>query len=813
MPSSEAVGGDDTAVRHKVNPKDICIEADLEELSVLIAYVVETTYLDASGAAVDSEKKRERKRIKLRKNLKPSTDVSKLAGDVMKKCKYVHASKREDLERVIQELQHQLIRNDLRASTSVDGSEWWRGGGEDGSKKDGREQDEADLDKLENYIELLYEGKDKDDMTKKIKGTALILDLCCHVDNLEHLIQDHTLMGALTRVLSEEYKKSVELCYNILRAFLSFSNFMEMHPILSTYRVGNITLKIVELEVQRAKHRLEENRKRAAKAEKALKEAQGDDALVASVRRSAERDEAKNKVQTKRQDKLLFIGLHVLINLAEDVSIERKMVRRGLVELLGSMTERSSVNLLYLTATFLKKLSVLEENKDRAKECGVAGSFVRFVPCSCEPLVVMTLRLLYNLSFDRDIRGQMVKAGLIPKLVELLKRPPYRARGLRLLYHMSIDDRCKAMFAYTDAIPIVMQLMLNFPQRILAKELAALAVNLSLNARNAQMMASQKGLHHLMERVVETKDALLMKVIRNISAWTFKSQEGMDNPEREYKERTLWESHVEPLLDLATETEGQDLLVEVLGTLNNLTALDLPKGIGWVDVLSNYTLAPFLTKLLVPGMAQNDVVLEAVILAGVMAQDPQAAVLLASSRLISALHDLWSDTTGDTEITLQLLLTLWWLLNTKESREEVLYSTGALTEMIEALESHHQPTRSMANACMEIVLEFDRNEEGRLGQMGEQVRRRRFAAYNKEWLHAASQQDEEIDVVFGSKGEGSDGGSLSDSDEEDKEERGRTPTSVDCCQGSARRRSSPKRASASDLSGNGDDLSWSNGWE
>lgn len=47
---------------------------------------------------------------------------------------------------------------------------------------------------------------------------------------------------------------------------------------------------------------------------------------------------------------------------------------------------------------------VLEENKDRAKKCGVAGSVVRFVPCSCEPLIVMTLRLLYNLSFDPDIR-------------------------------------------------------------------------------------------------------------------------------------------------------------------------------------------------------------------------------------------------------------------------------------------------------------------------------------------------------------------------------------------------------------------------
>lgn len=33
-------------------------------------------------------------------------------------------------------------------------------------------------------------------------------------------------------------------------------------------------------------------------------------------------------------------------------------VRKGLVELLRSLLERASVNLLYLTATFLKKLSV-----------------------------------------------------------------------------------------------------------------------------------------------------------------------------------------------------------------------------------------------------------------------------------------------------------------------------------------------------------------------------------------------------------------------------------------------------------------------
>lgn len=40
----------------QVNPKDISIEADLDELAVVVVYVVETTHLGASGALVDSEK-------------------------------------------------------------------------------------------------------------------------------------------------------------------------------------------------------------------------------------------------------------------------------------------------------------------------------------------------------------------------------------------------------------------------------------------------------------------------------------------------------------------------------------------------------------------------------------------------------------------------------------------------------------------------------------------------------------------------------------------------------------------------------------
>jgi len=45
----------------------------------------------------------------------------------------------------------------------------------------------------------------------------MILKLCRDVMNLEQLIQNGTVMGALTRVLQEEFKKSVELSFNILR--------------------------------------------------------------------------------------------------------------------------------------------------------------------------------------------------------------------------------------------------------------------------------------------------------------------------------------------------------------------------------------------------------------------------------------------------------------------------------------------------------------------------------------------------------------------------------------------------------------------
>ena len=126
-----------------------------------------------------------------------------------------------------------------------------------------------------------------------------------------------------------------------------------------------------------------------------------------------ERDkEAKRERKTqKKQDKLLFVAFYILLNLAEDVAVERKMLKKQLIDSLLSMLDHTFADLLVLVVTFLKKTSIFEENKDALKETNIIVKLARFLPCSSQSLVTITLRLLFNLSFDADFREQMIKAG------------------------------------------------------------------------------------------------------------------------------------------------------------------------------------------------------------------------------------------------------------------------------------------------------------------------------------------------------------------------------------------------------------------
>lgn len=74
--------------------------------------------------------------------------------------------------------------------------------------------------------------------------------------------------------------------------------------------------------------------------------------------------EAKTVTVVKKQDRLLYLAFYLLLNLAEDVSVEHKMQRKGVVPQLIEMLDRCNVELLILAVTFLKRLSIYRENKE-----------------------------------------------------------------------------------------------------------------------------------------------------------------------------------------------------------------------------------------------------------------------------------------------------------------------------------------------------------------------------------------------------------------------------------------------------------------
>lgn len=93
--------------------------------------------------------------------------------------------------------------------------------------------------------------------------------------------------------------------------------------------------------------------------------------------------------------------------------------------MLVELIERNNPDLIYICLNFLKKLSVFGQNKNDMLEFDIIKKINRFIPCQNPLLTHIGLRLLFNLSFDPEIRQRISAIGMIPKLVELLKVAQY----------------------------------------------------------------------------------------------------------------------------------------------------------------------------------------------------------------------------------------------------------------------------------------------------------------------------------------------------------------------------------------------------
>ena len=200
------------------------------------------------------------------------------------------------------------------------------------------------------------------------------------------------------------------------------------------------------------------------------------------------------------------------------------------------------------------------------------------------------------------------------------------------------------------------------------------------------------------------------------------------------------------LLRLLSQAEGQDVVdvsVELLGTLANLTPLDMPAGIDWAHLASTsgedgdllHTLNTRLTASQDLSI-DDDLLLEAVLVVQAMTLDSRAPDALADGPIPSALVHVLTVRSADPDIALHTLVALNRCLASRAVRAVLTRDAHAAAAVAALLEHSHAAIAAEADDAAAALADYDR-EEG-TGELAEQILARRFVAHNREWAAAAS---------------------------------------------------------------------------
>lgn len=153
-------------------------------------------------------------------------------------------------------------------------------------------------------------------------------------------------------------------------------------------------------------------------------------------------EQMKRKLRAlgKRQEQLLRVAFYLLLNIADNVKVEEKMHKKDVVGLLiGAIERHSNIDLLILIVSFLQKLSIFVENKNVMASKGIIEKLSGLLDSNNADLVNVTLKLLFNLTFDNKLRSKMIKAGMLPKLIQLTSKCLLIPNNLLIKSHLILN--------------------------------------------------------------------------------------------------------------------------------------------------------------------------------------------------------------------------------------------------------------------------------------------------------------------------------------------------------------------------------------
>ncbi|CAL2038571.1 unnamed protein product [Caenorhabditis brenneri] len=630
------------------------------------------------------------------KEMGPEVEIRALSNVILQKCLFIPATSRSQLEQVlffIQKRGNPKISARSRSSSAVSFD-----------RRPLQPPMNVDLEKVDEYMECFY----GETSAEKNKGAQALYELSKCAQNLTPLVNNETLMMALARVFREDWKKHFEVATNIMNVFVNMSKFTMFHGILLHHKIGSLCVNAMEHETKRY------------------------DLWIADMKKADQETQKKLKVAIRKQAMLLAACVTLLTNLATDISVELKMVRRNLVTLLIKCLQMSTESLSPLaTATmkFLLKLSIFEENKTIMEQNGTVEKILKLFPIQDPELRKTSIMLLFNFSFDSKNLPKMVNGGLVPHMASLIENDN---KALNMLYLLSCNDDAKAMLTYTDAIQLLMRDVLSGRGSEVTK---AVLLNICLEKRNAQIVCGPggEGLDLLMGMSLDSRDLMLIKVIRAISSH--------DGPTQ-----NMFLKWIEPLLEIAIR-EGNDSSeskssfgLECMGAVAELKVAQ------WAKIIQSQNLVPWMKNQLQEGINESEEVtvlreikplqLQIVIACGTMARQLDAARLLVP--LIDTFVQLLQSCQIDDEFVVQLLYVFLQLLKHKELSARLMTQDSALGEhMIDLM---HDANAAVREVCDNALLIMGEHSE----EWAKRIAGERFKWHNAQWLEMVERDDNEF---------------------------------------------------------------------
>lgn len=431
-----------------------------------------------------------------------------------------------------------------------------------------------------------------------------------------------------------------------------------------------------------------------------------------------DKEQRRFEILERKQNRLLMLSVTILLNLAEDIKIERKMKRRGIVKSLVKLLYRDNLSLLEVVLSFLKKVSIFSEIKNELiDQENILEALQRFIPCPHHSsLCSNVLTLVYNLSFDSTFRVQLDSYGFIPRIVSLIKETDFRGITIRILYQLSLEERFKSTVTYTECLPMVYMMLTKFPERKIGKELMALAINLCTNPRNAEIISEGEQLKNLINRALECEDELILKMIRNISS-SGKSTQIQESLAK----------YASKFIKLICSSEAIEFTIELLGILVHLDA-----EIVWNKLLPNSPILEYIQKHLVVGYSEDDVLLECVMLTGTLTCSESTSSLIANTPIVKLLDSLLSEKQEDDEIVMQIIHTYHKMLHFVPTRKLILQETRVINYLLELLQDNNPRIKQLADSVLALIQDCDDSYR-------EEIKSHRFSLYNQEWITSIQQ--------------------------------------------------------------------------